>query len=66
MAGHLQISHNTEVIAGPYSGHRFVEYSAAVGNIQRGAVSAISDHDVVDPPARFKWHLPGAYQRVIW
>ena len=66
MCRDLQISHDTEVIAGPNSGNRFVEYSAAVGNVQRGAVSATSDHDVVDPPAQFEWHLSGAYERVSW
>ena len=54
MRRHLQIGHDTEVIAGPGSSQRRIEHSAAVGNVQRRSVDATSDHDVVDSAARFE------------
>jgi hypothetical protein len=64
MRGDLQISHYAEMIACPDSGNSFVEDAPAVSNCQSGSVNATSDHDVIDPPAHFERHLPGAYQRV--
>jgi hypothetical protein len=66
MHGHPELGEQPEMITGPNAILVLIKYSPTRGDIQRWAVGAATNQDVVDAAAKLKGHLAGPGQRVRW
>ena len=64
MKGYLQLGEQAEMITGPHAAHILIKNSLTSQDVQRWAVDATPNQDVVDATAEIERHFAGSSQRV--